>query len=53
MFDAKPNAFVVTCVVLVGAAFVQMLQHAIAKSFDEYIYAHEIFMQHVRNCMIS
>jgi len=37
MFDAKPDAFVVTCVVLVGAAFVQMLQHAIAKSFDEYM----------------
>jgi len=37
MFDAKPDAFVVTCVVLVGAAFVQMLKHAIAKSFDEYM----------------
>jgi len=37
MPDAKPDAFVVTCVVLVGAAFVQMLKHAIAKTFDEYM----------------
>jgi len=37
MSDAKPDSFVVTCVVLVGAAFVQMLKHAIAKSFDEYM----------------
>jgi len=40
--NGKPDAFVVTCVVLVGAAFVQLLKHATAKTFDEY--AHEIFM---------
>jgi len=40
----KQDAFVVVCVILVGAAFVQMLKHATAKTFDEYVYAHEIFM---------
>jgi len=45
MSDAKPDAFVVTCVVLVGAAFVQMLKHVTANTFDEYMLnAHEIFM---------
>jgi len=43
MSDAKPDASVVTCVVLVEAAFVQMLKHVTAKTFDEYN-AHEIFM---------
>jgi len=35
MSDAKPDSLVVTCVVLVGAAFVLMLKHAIAKTSDE------------------
>jgi len=48
MSDAKPDAFVVVCVVLVGAAFVQMLKHATAKTFDEYMLMRSSCRTHVR-----
>jgi len=53
MSDAKPDAFVVVCVVLVGAAFVQMLKHVTAKTFDGYMLMRSSCHTHAQNCIIS
>ena len=45
IFDAKKETPVTTCIVLDGAATVQMLKPAASKTFEEY--THQIFIPYV------